>query len=94
MTLLANPSHRATLTWIVLLVATAITYWLGESGTAGQAGSVAVYTMLGLAFIKGRLVVYDFMDLRHAPTLWKLLLLGWLVFVIGMILLAYWMGIK
>lgn len=94
MTLLENPARRSTLTWVVLLVATAITYWLGESGTAGEIGSLAVYTMFGLAFIKGRLVVYDFMELRHAPMLWKLLLLGWLGFVLGMILLAYWIGIK
>jgi len=88
---LRNPANRA---WIVLLIATAITYWLGESGTAGTAGSTAVFAMLGLALIKGRLVVYDFMELRHAPTLWKILLLGWLGFVLGMIVLAYWMGIK
>lgn len=91
MNLLSNPAHRA---WIILLVATAITYWLGESGTAGSAGSTAVFAMLGLALIKGRLVIYDFMELRHAPLMWKILLLGWLGFVLGMIVLAYWMGIK
>jgi hypothetical protein len=37
-------------------------------------------------------VILDFMDLRHAPALWRNLLTGWLVFVIGMILLAYWIG--
>ena len=90
MNTLRNPANRA---WIVLLVATAITWWLGERGTAGKAGSTAVFTMLGLAFIKGRLVIHDFMELRHAPTMWKILLLGWLAFVLGMIVLAYWMGI-
>jgi hypothetical protein len=34
------------------------------------------------------------MELRHAPLMWKILLLGWLGFVLGMIVLAYWMGIK
>jgi hypothetical protein len=91
MNILQNPANR---TWIILLIATAITWWLGESGTAGSAGSNAVFLMLGLALIKGRLVIYDFMELRHAPTLWKILLLGWLSFVLGMVVLAYWIGMK
>lgn len=81
-------------TWVILLIATAITYWLGESGTAGSAGTTAVFVMLGLALIKGWLVIYDFMELRHAPMLWKSLLVGWLGFVLGMIVLAYWMGLR
>ena len=83
-----------TRTWLILLVATAITYWLGESGTAEKAGTMAVFAMLGLAFVKGRLVIYDFMELRHAPTMWKIFLVGWLGFVLGMIVLAYWIGLR
>jgi hypothetical protein len=81
-------------TWLILLVATAITYGLGESGMAGKTGTMAVFAMLGLAFIKGRLVIYDFMEIRHAPTMWKILLVGWLGFVLGMIMLAYWIGLR
>ena len=80
-------------TWLVLLIATGITWWLGESGTAANASALAVSIMLGLAFIKGVLIILDFMELRHAPTLWKLLILGWLTFVLGMIALAYWTGL-
>ena len=81
-------------TWAILLTATGITYWLGESGTAGKAGTMAVFSMLALAFIKGRLVIYDFMEIRHAPTMWKIFLVGWLGFVLGMIMLAYWIGLR
>jgi len=81
-------------TWLILLMATGITYWLGESGTAGKAGTMAVFSMLALAFIKGRLVIYDFMEIRHAPTMWKIFLVGWLGFVLGMIMLAYWIGLR
>lgn len=79
--------------WLLLLVATGATYWLGESGELGHASMEPVFLIFGFALFKGVGVILDFMDLRHAPTLWRNLLLGWLVFVIGMILLAYWLGL-
>lgn len=89
-------SHKSTAhrVWLVLLLATAITYWLGESGATSQAGSTAVFAMFGLALLKGHLVIYDFMELRHAPAKWKAALMSWLTFVLGMILLAYWIGLR
>ena len=85
---LNNPAHRA---WLVLVVATGITWYLGEVGAAGTAAIVA---MLVIAFIKGRLVILDFMELRAAPRLWRILLEGWLIVVGGLILLAYWVSLK
>lgn len=78
--------------WLLLLIATGVTYWLGESQALGQASMLLVLLIFGFALFKGMGVILDFMDLRHAPALWRNLLVGWLVFVIGMILLAYWMG--
>lgn len=88
MNTLKNPAHRA---WLILLIATLITWYLGEVGAAGTASIVA---MLVIAFIKGRLVVLDFMELRAAPLMWRLLLEGWLILVSSLILLAYWMSLK
>jgi hypothetical protein len=34
------------------------------------------------------------MELRHAPAMWKIFLVGWLGFVLGMIMLAYWIGLR
>lgn len=78
--------------WLLLLAATGLTYWLGESGQLGHARLVPVFIIFAAAFFKGLLVINDFMMLRHAPSLWRNLLLGWLSFVISMILLAYWLG--
>jgi caa(3)-type oxidase subunit IV len=83
-----SPANRA---WLVLLAATGLTWWLGE---VGAAGTTAILAMLTIAFVKGRLVILDFMELREAPVMWRLLLEGWLVFVGGLILLAYWMSLK
>lgn len=78
--------------WLVLLAATGVTFWLGESGLSGTAGMSPVLAMFALAFVKALLVMLDFMELRHAPALWRRLLVGWLVLVAGGIVLAYWIG--
>ncbi|MBV2192862.1 MAG: cytochrome C oxidase subunit IV family protein [Azonexus sp.] len=88
MDMLKNTAHRA---WLVLMVATVITWYLGEVGAAGTSAIVA---MLLIAFIKGRLVILDFMELREAPRMWRILLEGWLILVSSLILLAYWISLK
>jgi caa(3)-type oxidase subunit IV len=85
---LKNPAHRA---WLILIVATGITWYLGE---VGAAGTWAIVAMLAIAFIKGRLVILDFMELREAPLMWRVLLEGWLILVSSLILLAYWISLK
>lgn len=85
---LKNSAHRA---WLILMVATGLTWYLGE---VGAAGTVAIVAMLVIAFVKGRLVILDFMELREAPMMWRILLEGWLILVSSLILLAYWISLK
>lgn len=85
---LKNSAHRA---WLILIVATGITWYLGE---VGAAGTLAIVAMLAIAFVKGRLVILDFMELREAPLMWRVLLEGWLILVSSLILLAYWISLK
>lgn len=87
-TFFLHPANRA---WLVLLVATGATWRLGDVGAAGAG---AILAMLAIVFIKGRLVILDFMELRGAPLMWRLLLEGWLVLVSSLILIAYWVGLK
>lgn len=70
-----------------LIAATGITWFVGESGSAGPA---AVALILGLAGVKGWLVIREFMMLRIASTLWNLVVGGWLAFVLTMIATTYW----
>ena len=86
--ILKNPAHRA---WLVLMIATGMTWYLGE---VGAAGTWAIVAMLVIAFVKGRLVILDFMELRSAPLMWRVLLEGWLIFVSSLILIAYWISLK
>ena len=88
MVFINNSINRA---WLVLMIATAITWYLGEVGAAGTG---AIVGMLLIAFVKGRLVILDFMELRQAPRMWRLLLEGWMLLVGSLILLAYWLSLR
>jgi hypothetical protein len=80
--------------WLLLLAVTGVTYWLGESGQMANASLMPVLGIFGIAFVKAWVIIQDFMELRHAPKLWRNLLLAWLLVVISMIVLAYWLGLR
>jgi hypothetical protein len=75
--------------WLMLVIATGMTFAAGEFGTPGRG---LILSVLALAFFKGRLVVLDFMELRHAPALWRRGVLGWLLLIICGIVVAYLKG--
>jgi caa(3)-type oxidase subunit IV len=83
------PTNTVDRVWLVMLAATLTTWALGEGGASG---TWSVLAMLALACVKGVLVILDFMELRHAPLLWRILLLGWLSLVTALIVLFYWIG--
>jgi hypothetical protein len=67
---------RAGVSWVVLIVATLVSYALGAShGT----GSVMVVVVLAIAAIKIRLVGLDFMELRNAPLPLRLVFEGYCI---------------
>lgn len=84
--LVRSPLHRALL---ILLAATAAAFWMRSDGLVGL--SIGAGT-LAIACFKGRLVILDFMELRHAPLIWRALIEGWLLLLTGLILLFYCMG--
>jgi hypothetical protein len=45
-----------------------------------------------LTVVKGVVVIQVFLEMRHAPALWRWLLLGWLALVIALVALAYLLG--
>lgn len=72
--------------WSLLVLATGMTYVAGEFGSPGR---LLIAGVLLLAFGKGALVILDFMELRHAPRLWRIAAFGWMTLVIAGILFAY-----
>jgi len=86
----ATPA-RALGVWVFLIAATLVTWLVGERGAHGPA---IVALMFGLAFVKGSLTTLEFMALRGAPLMWRLLTLGWLSSVCAAIAIAYWKGMS
>lgn len=79
--------------WLMLLAITGVTFWMGESGSSVGSLLVAL-AVLGQAFAKGLLVALDFLELREAPALWRWLVIGWLALVLGLVVLAYALGLQ
>ena len=75
--------------WLMLVVATSAAFGLRTEGFAGIAPGVVT---VALAYFKGRLVILEFMEIRHAPKLWRGILEGWLLIVSAAILLVYGIG--
>ncbi len=82
---LHNP-HR---TWLILVLATAATFWVRADGLVGIAAGAAT---LAIAAIKGRLVILDFMELRHAPNPWRSVIGGWLLLLTILLMVVYAFG--
>ena len=84
--------RRLDLTWIFLILATLVTWRIGEA-EAGTSSVAAMAAVALIAFLKGRAVTLDFMGLRRVKALWRGLLLGWLLLVLGLVALAYWLAL-
>lgn len=80
---------KAWLVWWLLVMLTLLTWWAGYAGFHGR---WLVMALLASVFIKGHFVIADFMGLREVALRWRLLVHGWLVLVLGLILVAYGMG--
>ena len=82
---------RLTLVWMLLVLATVVSWWLGARSESGRlevnfpltAGVVAI------ALVKIRLVVWHFMEVRTAPSWLRWTCDGWLAFLGLMILALY-----
>jgi len=69
--------------WLALAALSTATVVLGNAGsTLLLAGAV-----LAVALLKGWVITERFMEMCHAPVMWRLLMLGWpLVMAAGVIL--------
>lgn len=69
--------------WLGLALLSIVTVTLGNSGST----LLLAAGVMAVALVKAWLITDGFMELRHAPVLWRLLLLGWpLVMAAGIVL--------
>lgn len=78
--------HR---TLVILVLATTAAFWMRSGDMVGLAIGAST---LAIAYLKGRLVVLDYMELRHAPRVWRALLEGWLLLVTTLLFVGYCFG--
>lgn len=81
--------RTATRVWLLLVAITLMTLLVGESGWSGL---VATGMVLAGAYVKGQLVVDQFMGLRRVRLPWRLAMYGWLLLICLLIALAYLLG--
>ncbi len=72
--------------WLLLVVMTLATFFIGERIAAG---SVVMMSVLVISLIKGQLIANYFMGLRHVSWVWRGIILGYFVIVGGMVAVAY-----
>ena len=72
------------LCWFGLALLTTLTVLLGSSGST----LLLAAGVLAVALVKAWLISDGFMELRHAPRMWRLLLLCWPLAMAGGILWA------
>ncbi len=81
--------RAATIVFVILIILTFITFFIGESGTSSLTISLFV---LALALIKGELVGAYFMGLGGIRGLWRLPILIWLFIPGSLITIAFYLS--
>jgi hypothetical protein len=81
--------RRATIVWLGLVLATAVTFWLGTSHPfAGVSVGLAASFAIAIGIGKAAFIGLEFMELRHAPPGLRYGFLAWCAAVgIGCLLL-------
>lgn len=87
-------NQRATVIFALLVLLTGISFWLtiGHGGASlHQSGSVIWTLVIGVASLKVRWVMLDFMELRSAPIKLRLLCESWVIGVGAFLIATTWL---
>jgi len=80
--------NRTTVVWLALVAATGLSW---ESAQLGIADARWLTTgILAVAFIKVRYIGLDFMELRHAPLVLRMIFEAWVAMICAALLMVYW----
>ena len=84
--------NRATPVWILLVLCTGLSWWLGGITESADALNIRYVStaMIIVAFIKVRFVIQYFMEVRTAAVALKLLCDAWVLIVFFAIIGLYW----
>jgi caa(3)-type oxidase subunit IV len=87
----ANATRAITYAWLVLTAITIVSWWLapGHSGGVAVPNVAITVAVVVLGFIKGRLIIRYFMEVRAAPRWLKVATDAWLAVLWVSILAIY-----
>ena len=88
-----NPALRITLVWLLLMLATLLSWHLGHGAESGAQRGGASVAILVIALVKARFVFLDFMELRGAPWPLRLAFEAWAVLVCAALIALYVSGL-
>lgn len=81
-----------TLVWLFLIAATGMSWEFGHGMGFGDNHQAATIAIMIVSFLKVRFVVLDFMEVRHAPVVLRIVFESWIVIVCAAILTFYLTG--
>jgi len=79
----------STLAWLLLLALTAFSVGIADIADTRLAGAAVLVPVLLATLLKGHIVIDAFMGLRRAPLLWRGVVIGWLLAVVGLVAFAF-----
>lgn len=80
---------RVAVVWLVLLAATFLSW---ESAHSAGGYRLASTVVLLIAFLKARLIGWEFMELRTAPRVLRFIFEAWVVLACATLLALYWLS--
>ncbi|MEZ0339162.1 cytochrome C oxidase subunit IV family protein [Mycobacterium sp. pV006] len=81
--------HPLTIVWAVLTAVTLASWLTARDGDVHQVDTTVTVIVLLIAAVKTQLVIWHFMEVRHAPTWLKIVTNGWLIALFGLLLGFY-----
>jgi hypothetical protein len=79
--------HPATLLWQLLTAATLLSWFVSGHGSADPA--ITTVAVLIIALVKIRLIIWYFMEIRHAPIVWRRIFDAWVVLTGGVLIALF-----
>ena len=83
---LQNTTKKALISWLWLIVLTFLSAYLDRFIGYGW---IVVCTALFVVFLKGQQIIDIFMELKHAPRFWRMLLLSYVLLIPLILTLIY-----
>lgn len=83
------PLHRETLVWLLLVLVTVAMTYLLDGGASGLSDGLRNTLILLIAFVKVRIVAYEFMEIRFAPLAMRVATNAWVIVTYIALLLLF-----